>query len=391
MSTEANIWNNSITVEINEKFENAILPALKEIQKGDTLIAAVSGGADSTAMLYALARLQEKLSYTLLCIHVQHNLRKEESLADEHAVVEMCSKFAIPCRVAVIPRGKIKHNAKKKGCGIEAAARDLRHDILKKEALRSGASKIAIAHNRDDLLENIIMRILRGSGPAGLALMPERNGMIIRPLLSFRRDEILSYLKSNNIPYCIDSSNSSDIYLRNRIRNHLIPLLCNFFPGWEKNLERMAETQRLVANYLKRKVLKYKKRMVKATNGSIIIDNFFSLSRILREDLLFEAINDMPDGQNDFQADVINEKKRTLKRSVIRKFAKNGLKSACLGAVEIHAKEGAASIHTKKNRFMEEGFSLVIQNEGRYRLQNMIIDCKKTSEDTFTFVIHNAR
>ncbi|MDR2842854.1 MAG: tRNA lysidine(34) synthetase TilS, partial [Spirochaetaceae bacterium] len=146
-----------------QAFEAAVLAGLDGVSYGDIILAAVSGGADSTALLAALFSLQPKFSYKLNVLHVNHNLRGEESARDAAAVEMLCKQFSLPCRIETIPEGNIICYAKEAGCGIEAAARHVRHTALLNEATRLGACTVATAHTKTDLLETFIMRLLRGS------------------------------------------------------------------------------------------------------------------------------------------------------------------------------------------------------------------------------------
>ncbi|MDR0409821.1 MAG: tRNA lysidine(34) synthetase TilS, partial [Spirochaetaceae bacterium] len=207
------------------KLEEIIFDSLKAagLRKGDILLSAFSGGADSTAMLAAVAALRsENDDFFLHALHVDHSLRGVESREDAAAAAAFCESLNIPCRIVTAPEGLIEKTARR--TGIEAAARDFRHAALRKEAKNLNARFILIAHTRDDMLENTLLRILRGAGPAGLAMMPERNGRILRPLISVSRAEIIEYLLERGFSWREDSSNKDERYLRNRIRRRLKPL-----------------------------------------------------------------------------------------------------------------------------------------------------------------------
>ncbi|MCX7655855.1 MAG: tRNA lysidine(34) synthetase TilS [Treponemataceae bacterium] len=219
-----------------------------------TLLVGVSGGADSIALLLALYHLQVKLDYTLHCVHVNHNLRGEESTRDALFVKDFCAIRQIPCTVVKIPAGSIERWARKKKSGIEAAARYVRYRIFKKNFRRFQANFLLLGHTKSDVLETLLMRILRGSGPAGLSPMPVRRGPIIRPLLTFERYEIEHYLKNQGISYRTDSTNQDTHYLRNAIRHLLIPVLEQYFPFWKSSILSLGETQRMVYSYVVQEV-----------------------------------------------------------------------------------------------------------------------------------------
>lgn len=205
---------------------NKIKHALRRhnlISKGDKIIVGVSGGPDSVCLLYILNSLKEELNLKLYAAHLDHMLRKNSG-KDAAFVRGLAKKLGIP---AVIARVDVKTLA---GNGsIEEVARNARLKLFSKAAKSFKARKIALGHNFDDQAETVLMRLLRGSGLHGLsAIQPKKiiNGKtIIRPLLETRRKDIERFLKSRRIKFCFDESNLDDVYLRNRIRNKLLPLL----------------------------------------------------------------------------------------------------------------------------------------------------------------------
>ena len=195
---------------------------------GDTVICAVSGGADSVAMLFALYLLREKLGITLEAAHFNHNLRGEESLRDETFVRELCARYDIPIHVA---SGEIRSGKK----GLEAAARDARYAFLE-----SLPGKIATAHTADDNAETILMHLVRGTGLKGLGGIAPQRGKLIRPMLGITRREVEDFLAEWHLPHVEDSTNKTDAFLRNRLRHHVMPLLTAENPRIAENLSQMA-------------------------------------------------------------------------------------------------------------------------------------------------------
>ena len=211
--------------------QNRLLKFAREqnlIAPGDTVICAVSGGADSVAMLFALYLLREKLGITLEAAHFNHNLRGEESLRDETFVRELCARYEIPLHVA---SGEI-HPGKK---GLEAAARDARYAFLE-----SLPGKIATAHTADDNAETILMHLVRGTGLKGLGGIAPERGKLIRPMLGITRREVEDFLAEWHLPHVEDSTNETDAFLRNRLRHHVMPLLAAENPRIAENLSQMA-------------------------------------------------------------------------------------------------------------------------------------------------------
>lgn len=211
--------------------QNRLLKFAREqnlIAPGDTVICAVSGGADSVAMLFALYLLREKLGITLEAAHFNHNLRGEESLRDETFVRELCARYEIPLYVA---SGEIRPGKK----GLEAAARDARYAFLE-----SLPGKIATAHTADDNAETILMHLVRGTGLKGLGGIAPQRGKLIRPMLGITRREVEDFLAEWHLPHVEDSTNETDAFLRNRLRHHVMPLLAAENPRIAENLSQMA-------------------------------------------------------------------------------------------------------------------------------------------------------
>lgn len=211
--------------EFNRKFDL--------IQPGDTVVCAVSGGADSIALLWALYLLKEEWDLQLSAAHFNHHLRGEESNRDERFVRDFCEGYAIPLHVGsahVVPGRK----------GLEAAARDARYAYL-----RQLPGKIATAHTADDNAETVLMRLVRGTGLKGLGAISPASGNVIRPMLNVTRQDVEDFLAEYSLSHITDSSNSSDDFLRNRLRHHVMPLLKAENPRLAENLSAMALRLRL--------------------------------------------------------------------------------------------------------------------------------------------------
>ena len=210
---------------------NKLLAFLKEqnmVQAGDTVICAVSGGADSMALLWAMHSLKDKLEISVEAAHFNHRLRGEESDRDEAFVKDFCARHGIPCHVG---GGSVKAGEK----GLEAAARTARYDFL-----QSLSGKIATAHTADDNAETLLMHLIRGTGLKGLGGIAPKRENLIRPMLTVTRQDVLAFLKAENIPHVTDSSNETDAFLRNRIRHHVMPLLKLENPSLSRNLSATA-------------------------------------------------------------------------------------------------------------------------------------------------------
>ena len=211
------------------------------LEPADGVLCAVSGGADSMALLHWLRRRQEECGLRLGAAHYEHGLRGEESLRDADFVSAWCAGRGIPC---VVEHGDAAAYAAAHGLGIEEAARELRYAFLKRTAAALGCKWIATAHTADDNAETVLLNLCRGTGASGLAGIPPRRGNIIRPLLGCTRADVEEYLRSCGVPHVEDSSNESDVYRRNLLRHKVMPVLRDCNGSVSEAIGRMSETLR---------------------------------------------------------------------------------------------------------------------------------------------------
>jgi len=209
--------------------------------RGDRVLCALSGGADSTALTILLSRLADELGIKVFAAHLNHGLRGEASDSDERFVRELCESHNIPLETR---RENVGEIAKAGGKGIEETARDVRYRFLRQTADRLGCTKIATAHTANDNAETILMNMVRGTGLRGLCGIPPVRGNIVRPLLFSERKSIESYLSDQGIGYVTDESNFDTSYTRNKIRHQVIPLLLEINPSFTGSIREMAELLR---------------------------------------------------------------------------------------------------------------------------------------------------
>jgi len=212
------------------------------LERGDKVLVACSGGADSSVLLAALLELREEYALRLAIGHFNHRLRRSADV-DERFVIRMAQKLGLPVYVR---REDIRAFAAKHGLNIEEAGRERRYKFLRETAGRIIASRIATAHTLSDQAETVLMRILRGTGPTGLGgIAPCIDGLIIRPLIEVERREVEAYVRARKIPYREDETNRDLRYQRNRVRRRLIPYLeRNFEPKIVTHLGTLAEVSR---------------------------------------------------------------------------------------------------------------------------------------------------
>ena len=192
------------------------------LEHGDKVLVAISGGADSVALLVAL----RKLGYTCEAIHCNFHLRGEESNRDEQFTKELCDRLGVTLHTVHFDTKAYAHE---RGISIEMAAREQRYAAFEEHRTATGAKAIAVAHHRDDSAETMLLNLIRGTGIKGLRGIRPRNGYIVRPLLCVGRNDILDYLKWREEEYVTDSSNLTCDYTRNRIRLEVIPLMAHRF------------------------------------------------------------------------------------------------------------------------------------------------------------------
>ena len=207
---------------------SAFIRQYELVSPGEHIVCALSGGADSVALLFALYLLKDKLDIQLSAAHFNHGLRGEESNRDQAFAERLCNRLDIPVYVG---SGKVSAGDK----GLEAAARQARYDFF---ATLPGV--IATAHTADDNAETVLMHLIRGTGLKGLGGISPIRGNIIRPMLTVTRQEVLAFLQEYHLSWVEDSSNQTDVFLRNRLRHKVIPALKAENPKLAENLSKTA-------------------------------------------------------------------------------------------------------------------------------------------------------
>ena len=215
--------------------------------RGKTVLAALSGGADSVCLTLVLQALADDFGYRLVCAHVHHGIRGAEADRDEAFSREFCQKRDIPFYSA---RFDVPQLAQNEGKSLEEAARDVRYAYFR-ELLDGGtADYVATAHTASDNAETVLLQLARGCGLTGLCGIPPVRGRLFRPLLGVTREQVEAYLAENGQDYVTDSTNASDDYARNRLRHTVLPVLKELNPSFEKTLTRNGEVLRRENDYL---------------------------------------------------------------------------------------------------------------------------------------------
>ncbi|WP_270182892.1 tRNA lysidine(34) synthetase TilS [Alkalihalobacillus sp. CinArs1] len=216
------------------------------LHEGDVVVAGVSGGPDSVALLHYL----NKLGLKLIAAHVDHKLRGAESAEDLSFVKRMCEREGIQFESASIDVEKYK---KEKGVSTQVAARECRYDFFHQVMNKYNATSLALAHHGDDQIETMLMRQVHGSisGLSGIAVKRKfASGLLIRPLLGVTKEQILSYCEEHSLPFRIDPSNESDNYMRNRFRKQVLPFLKEENPNVHVRYQLYSERMQSDEDYL---------------------------------------------------------------------------------------------------------------------------------------------
>ena len=258
------------------------------ISRGDRVVVAVSGGPDSVCLLHLLLQISQELALKLFVAHLNHMLR-EEAIEEENFVRELAEKYSLPFYSERIEVAK----KLRKGETLEEGARRIRYDFLRRAGERFSANKIALGHNADDLVETILLNLIRGTGIRGLRGIPpvRKEGSItfIRPLIDIWREEITQYLEERDIPYMIDRSNLSLEFTRNKIRHRVIPLLEEINPKVKLAIHRLGEIAGEINSFIEDEVWKEKEQiLVGKSESSLLLDikRLFAFHPALQKEII---------------------------------------------------------------------------------------------------------
>ena len=263
------------------------------IEQNDKILCAVSGGPDSICMLDILRRIKEEnqINFDIIVCHINHMIRVEAT-ADEQYVENYCKKYDIPFFAKRVDVKKIAENNKQ---GTEEAGRKVRYEFFEEILEKENATKIAIAHNKNDKIETIIMNVFRGSGISGLrGIEPIRDNKFIRPLIETERKDIEKYCEENSLNPRIDNTNFINDVTRNKIRNIVIPYIKDEFnPNFINTLDRLSSVITEEDEYMKKKTVEiYNKIKIREQYGLIILNlkEFNIQEEVIRKRLIIYTI-----------------------------------------------------------------------------------------------------
>ena len=264
------------------------------IQSGDKLVLGVSGGPDSISMLNILNEIKEEWQFQIYVAHINHMIRKEAD-DDEIYVQQYCEKNNIQF---FVKRVNVQEIANIQKMGTEEAGRNIRYEFFEEVLQKVGANKIAIAHNKNDKIETIVMNLLRGSGISGLkGIEPIREQRIIRPLIECERQEIEQYCAQYKLDPRIDKTNFENDYTRNKIRNIVIPYIKNEFnPNIIETMDRLSQVATEESNYIELQVEKiYQKLLIERSQNQIILKlkEFNQQEKVIKNRLILLVVREL--------------------------------------------------------------------------------------------------
>ena len=262
------------------------------INSKDKIVLGVSGGPDSIAMLDILRQIKDEMNFEMYVAHINHNIRGKEADADEEYVKKYCEKYNIKCFSKKIDVPTI---AQDKKIGTEEAGREVRYNYFEEVLIETKSNKIAIAHNKNDKVETIIMHILRGSGISGLkGIEPKRDEKYIRPLIECDRTEIEKYCEDNKLNPRIDKTNFENEYTRNKIRNIVIPYIKQEFnPNIIETITRLSDVIASEDRYIEdTSIVEYKKICILESTNKIELKlkEFNKLDKVIQNRIILLSV-----------------------------------------------------------------------------------------------------
>lgn len=277
--------------QLEKRFESNL--RLSElVHEGDFVLLAVSGGIDSMVLLSLFLSIRKRWNLSLGVLHVNHQLRGKESLADEEFVRRQAARRKIPVHII---RADVAGLARKNRCSLQEAAREIRYAFFEETRRQTGANAVATAHHSDDNAETVLMNAFRGAGIRGLSGIPlRREPGVIRPLLFASRSEIARYARGKHVPSREDSSNASLKYLRNLVRRFVIPRLQKKLgPNVSESLNRLSAVTRALSSRLEEEIKKQEGRVFTIGPGgriSIHLPSFGRVPRALQEEVVLHLL-----------------------------------------------------------------------------------------------------
>lgn len=303
--------------------EETVLKTIKKynlINANDKIVLGVSGGPDSLFMLNILNNLHERLHIELVVAHINHMIR-EEADSEEEFVRKFCQKIKVPFYSKRIEVEKYANNNK---IGLEEAGRKIRYEFFEEICSQVGANKIAVAHNKNDKVETMIMHMLRGSGISGLQGIQPKTSKIIRPIIEIERKDIEKYCADQNLKPRIDKSNFDNTYTRNKIRNVVIPYVKQEFnPNFIETMTRLSEVITEENTFLNQLTeTEYSKILIQKNDNEIELDlkKFNQLDNIIKKRIILYTVSNLRGGSQGIEKIHIEDIVKLCQNNIGNKF-----------------------------------------------------------------------
>ena len=304
--------------------EEKFLKTVKEknlINENDVIVVGVSGGPDSIALLYCLNKFKDMLKYKIICAHINHLIRSD-STDDELFVENVCKKMQIPF---FKKRENILELSKKLKKGTEETGRLVRYSFFDEILEKEKANKIAIAHNKNDNSETILLNLIRGTGLKGLEGIQEiEYGKYVRPFINISREEIENYCEKNHLEPRIDSTNKENIYNRNVIRNEILPIMKKINPNIIDSLSRTSKIVKEENEFIKDTVEKTFNSIKHISVGEISYETneFNKLPKAIKENLILYTIENLIGDTRNIEKTNVEDIIKLSERNIGNKFMK---------------------------------------------------------------------
>jgi len=314
------------------------------IEKGDKILIALSGGADSVFLLSFLFKFKNRFKIEVAAFHLNHKIRGKTAVEDEKFCTEFCFKNKIEfTRISK----DVKTYAKKMKESVEEAGREIRYRELNKAAKKMRCKKIATAHNSSDNVETVLLNLVKGTGVKGLAGIPIRRDNIIRPILCLGSEEIRKYLKANKIPFRVDESNLDSDYERNFLRNEIIPKLKQRLnPRLEEKISNTSKIISEINSFIDNNIEKIRKEVVKS-DGKVLRINSQKISNVDKSLLSI-----------------------LLKTEIVNKFDSEISSETIFSLLDLLVSQKGRSIHLKENIIAtKERGELVVRRSSISKIQ----------------------
>ncbi len=371
----------SFVADFDAKISENLIAAGVMLPSQCSIAVAVSGGADSISLLTALSHLLDS-GGRLSAVTVNHNLRPEvETAGDAVFVQNYCASLGIHCIRYDIPRGAILDDVRRRGVSLEAAARDARYACFERFLAETHVDFLCLAHNRNDQLETLLMRFLAGGGVESLVGIQVRRDRYLRPLLGIARSDIERYLREQGIAFRTDSTNADNAFLRNRIRNVLVPSLDSHFTGWSKALLSLATKMRDDAAFFEGELQAARQRCFFQLEDCRVMLNrscFRREAKAVRIRLLFAAADAVSRaGGGRIQGEVPGRIPYAFFSRIADMELADGWKESC-SAISLRSEKGMLVIEQNRTQPSEQGFWYMVRGEGCCRIGSLDVSVTRS-------------